>query len=141
MRHAVDRPADRVTPAEVCSIRRETEALCSSLAPDDYGLQSMPEASPARWHLAHTSWFFETFVLAPIGVPPHDARWAELFNSYYDGAGTRFARSERSLLSRPTTGEVMAWRRLVDARLAEAIDDVDPFALTVGLQHEQQHQE
>ena len=81
--------------------RARTEALASRLSPEDQQLQSMPDASPTKWHRAHTTWFFETFVLAAAGAAPVDARYAFLFNSYYEAVGPRHARPKRGLLSRP----------------------------------------
>jgi ergothioneine biosynthesis protein EgtB len=112
-------------------------------------VQSMPDASPVKWHLAHTTWFLETFLLAPRlpGFRPHDERWGLLFNSYYVAAGPRHARAERGLLTRPTVKEVLAWRRAVDERVQSFLATPrgrEPDALAVaelGLQHEQQHQE
>src|SRR3954471_24071093 len=87
-------------------IRAFPEDLCRPLAIEDYVLQSMPDASPAKWHLAHTTWFFETFVLGKLGEPPLDPAYAFLFNSYYDAIGDRHARPRRGMLSRPTVDEV-----------------------------------
>jgi ergothioneine biosynthesis protein EgtB len=109
----------------------------------------MPDASPAKWHLAHTTWFFETFVLGPHrpGFRPYRAEWAPLFNSYYVAAGPRHPRPERGLLTRPTVEEVLAYRRWVEEALAQLLDapaalrpEVEGL-LELGLQHEQQHQE
>jgi ergothioneine biosynthesis protein EgtB len=114
------------------------------------GLQSMPDASPAKWHLAHTTWFFETVVLqahAP-GYQPADARWARLFNSYYEALGPRHPRPQRGLLSRPSVDEVRGYRSAVDSALQHFIADADADSLAaaaplieLGLHHEQQHQE
>jgi ergothioneine biosynthesis protein EgtB len=109
----------------------------------------MPDASPAKWHLAHTTWFFETFVLGPHwpGFRPYRAEWAPLFNSYYVAAGPRHPRPERGLLTRPTVEEVLVYRRWVEEALAQLLDapaaqrpEVEAL-LELGLQHEQQHQE
>jgi ergothioneine biosynthesis protein EgtB len=131
-------------------VRRATEALCEPLAVEDYVIQSMPDASPAKWHLAHTSWFFETFVLAPQ-VPdyrPFHPQFAVLFNSYYNAVGPRWPRPERGQLSRPTVAEVFRYRAYVDEQIAAlfepARDDIlgrVTDTLTLGLHHEQQHQE
>ncbi len=128
------------------SVRGRTASLCAPLSVEDHAVQSMADASPAKWHLAHTSWFFETFVLEPLGQPPHDPRFRVLFNSYYEGAGPRAERARRGLVSRPTLAEVMAYRRAVDDRVAHALetDALDAAALDtveLGLHHEQQHQE
>jgi ergothioneine biosynthesis protein EgtB len=109
-------------------------------------VQSMPDASPAKWHLAHTTWFFEEFVLARFDPAHrwHDERWRVLFNSYYEGVGPRHARPARGLLSRPSLEEVQAWRRSVDERMATWIDKADDESLSttlLGTHHEQQHQE
>src|SRR5580704_636068 len=97
--------------------RARTEELASRLSPEDQQLQSMPDASPAKWHRAHTTWFFETFVLAPAGFAPVDARYGYLFNSYYDAVGPRHARARRGVLSRPTASEIGDYRRIVDERM------------------------
>src|SRR5947207_15420017 len=99
-------------------VRAATEALCAPLAVEDYVVQSMPEASPARWHLAHTTWFFETFVLGRLpGHRPFRDEYGYVFNSYYHGVGERHERPRRGLLSRPTVEEVRAYRRPVAATL------------------------
>lgn len=127
-------------------VRTASAALVDGLAPEDTALQSMPDASPSKWHLAHTSWFFEQFVLArdPAYVP-YDERWNFLFNSYYQSVGPMHARPQRGLLSRPTLAEVLAYRQEVDARvqrlLARTADPAVPPLVTLGLHHEQQHQE
>jgi ergothioneine biosynthesis protein EgtB len=106
----------------------------------------MPDASPVKWHLAHTTWFFETFVLAPYerGFAPFDPAFRYLFNSYYNGVGARHPRPQRGLLTRPSLGQVLEWRRDVDRRVARLLDgpasELAPL-VTLGLQHEQQHQE
>jgi ergothioneine biosynthesis protein EgtB len=130
------------------AVRGATEALAAPLSPEDQQLQSMPACSPTKWHRAHTTWFFETFVLAPCGVPPVDARYSALFNSYYEALGPRHPRPRRGMLSRPSTAEVGAWRREVDARVDRLLATLDAGALakvaplvTLGLAHEEQHQE
>ena len=128
-------------------IRRTTERLCEPLALEDYVVQAMPDASPAKWHLAHVSWFFETFVLRhDAGYRPLDERYAVLFNSYYNGVGAQFERIARGTLSRPTVAEVFAYRAHVDKAmiaLLDHADDLGPLAgvIELGLHHEQQHQE
>lgn len=126
--------------------RARTLALAEPLSDEDAQLQSMPDASPAKWHLAHTSWFFETLVLQPHlpGYRVFDERWPRLFNSYYESLGPRHARPQRGLLSRPSLAEVKAYRRHVDAALADLL----PFApaaaralVELGCHHEHQHQE
>ncbi len=140
-------PADLAT--RVAAVRAFTVGLCASLDPEDMVVQSMPDASPVKWHLAHTTWFFENFLLAPRipGFRPRDRRWGHLFNSYYVAAGTRHPRPERGMLTRPTVREVLEWRREVDEQiqgLLAADPDREPEARAVaelGLHHEQQHQE
>jgi ergothioneine biosynthesis protein EgtB len=131
-------------------IRHQSVALCQPLAVEDYGLQSMPSASPAKWHLAHTSWFFETFLLIPElpGYTPFHRDFQYLFNSYYEAVGQRLPRHQRGLMSRPTVEEVYRYRRHVDAHLVEWLASADQAELTrtapileLGLHHEQQHQE
>jgi ergothioneine biosynthesis protein EgtB len=128
--------------------RHQTEALCEPLATEDYVVQSMPDASPVKWHLAHTTWFFETFVLAPL-VPSYrlfHPQFSLLFNSYYTAVGPRWPRAERGLLSRPTVAEVFRYRAYVDERLTHLLQSARPSpeveARTIlGVNHEQQHQE
>ena len=127
------------------AVRARTLALAAPLSPEDAQLQSMPDASPAKWHLAHTTWFFCRFVLGdtPDAMPPG---WDYLFNSYYVGAGPRHARAERGLVSRPSLADVLAWRRATDERVLErlALGRFDARALDVlllGTHHEEQHQE
>jgi ergothioneine biosynthesis protein EgtB len=132
------------------SVRRFTESLCEGLVTEDYVVQSMPDVSPTKWHLAHTSWFFETFILKPNdpSYQPIDEGYAFLFNSYYVHAGERHCRAQRGYISRPTVAEVYEYRRHVDEaleRLLENADDellatLDPL-VTLGIHHEQQHQE
>jgi ergothioneine biosynthesis protein EgtB len=128
--------------------RNVTQALCAGLSPEDCALQSMPDASPAKWHLAHTSWFFETFILEPglAGYRRFDSSFRVLFNSYYVGIGARHPRAERGLISRPGLAEVYAYRQHVDeavlrwAQTSSAMSEaLDVFEL--GINHEQQHQE
>jgi len=129
-------------------VRRATERLCEPLAVEDYVVQAMPDASPARWHLAHVSWFFETFVLRPHAADYRvlDERYGDLFNSYYNGVGPQFARTARGTLSRPTVSEVFAYRAHVDKAMAALLDDDRRLGdiaavIELGLQHEQQHHE
>ncbi|NNE69930.1 MAG: ergothioneine biosynthesis protein EgtB [Rhodothermales bacterium] len=132
------------------AVRSFTEHLCETLETEDYVIQSMTDCSPIRWHLAHTTWFFETFVLGEFqeGYRPLDPQYAFLFNSYYIQAGERFDRPRRGLLSRPTVAEIYAFRSHVDAAMERflASGDKDVLAraqpvLEIGLNHEQQHQE
>jgi ergothioneine biosynthesis protein EgtB len=128
--------------------RERTERLAAPLSAEDQLLQSMPAASPTKWHRAHTTWFFETFLLEPEGISPVHPRYRMLFNSYYEGIGPRPVRAWRGLLSRPSFDEVAAYRRAVDDRLSELLlkaDDLqlrkyEPLVL-LGVAHEEQHQE
>jgi len=131
------------------SVRMRSQSLVDSLSPEDMMLQSMEDASPAKWHLAHTTWFFEEFILKPHGtdyVSPDD-RFAYLFNSYYVQAGPRHTRSKRGLLSRPDVAEVMAYRSHVDQAMAELLTELRADAQEIrdltelGCHHEMQHQE
>jgi len=127
------------------TVRQRSVSLCAPLTIEDHAIQSMPDASPAKWHLAHTTWFYETFVLAELGQAPHDERWSYAFNSYYDAVGPRVERARRGLMSRPSLEEVLAYRAAVDERVARALDHALAPALQalveLGLHHEQQHQE
>jgi ergothioneine biosynthesis protein EgtB len=127
-------------------VRALSLAIARPLSDADATVQPMPDASPAKWHLAHTSWFFETFVLRDHveGYRLYDPSWAYLFNSYYEGEGERHPRARRGMLSRPSLAEIVAWRNHVDQALLAALPtfDGEPQALVqLGLQHEQQHQE
>ena len=127
-------------------VRRLTEKLCESLEVEDYVVQSMPDVSPTKWHLAHVSWFFETFLLADQpGYRTPDPRYEVLFNSYYNAVGPQHARAERGLLTRPSVAQVMDYRHHVDEamlRLIEGgLDARQQSVLRLGLNHEQQHQE
>lgn len=127
------------------TIRSHSLALIAGLSAEDCAAQAMPDASPQKWHLAHTNWFFETFVLAtadPDYVSP-DPMYRSLFNSYYQSVGCPYPRPQRGLLTRPGLCEVLAWRERVDAAVLRAIDAgrVDAEWVDLGLQHEQQHQE
>jgi ergothioneine biosynthesis protein EgtB len=127
-------------------VRALSLALAADLSDADATAQSMPDASPAKWHLAHTTWFFETFVLRDYvpGYQIFDARWPFLFNSYYEAEGARMARPTRGLLTRPSLDEARAYRAHVEAALEDAWDDLpDPVRALVelGCHHEEQHQE
>jgi ergothioneine biosynthesis protein EgtB len=129
-------------------VRAATTALCESLQPEDLVVQSMPDASPAKWHLAHTTWFFEQFLLKPYlpGYRLFEAQFQYLFNSYYESVGPMYTRSDRGLLTRPTASEVFAYREHVDGymdMLLERLGEDERLLSTIelGLNHEQQHQE
>jgi len=127
-------------------VRSASTALTENLTPEDMMLQSMEDASPAKWHLGHTSWFFETFILREYveGYSPFDPAYQVIFNSYYVSVGERHARNARGLLSRPSSEEVMTYRAHVDASIDAAYDGLEEGAralLELGLHHERQHQE
>jgi ergothioneine biosynthesis protein EgtB len=131
-------------------VRHRTETLCVPLETDDYQVQSVIDASPPKWHLAHVTWFFETFLLKPYfpGYQPLDVRYERLFNSYYNTVGPFHPRAQRHTLSRPTVDEVYAYRAHVDRHMVTLIARCDPAhrasvaeRVTLGLNHEQQHQE
>jgi ergothioneine biosynthesis protein EgtB len=129
------------------AVRARTQALIEGLSEADCQVQSMPDASPLKWHLAHTTWFFETFVLErfAVGFKPFDPAFRVLFNSYYQGVGEQYPRTQRGLVTRPGLREVLAYRAAVDERMAEQLAGRAQPGLealvTLGLQHEQQHQE
>jgi ergothioneine biosynthesis protein EgtB len=126
------------------AVRALSEALVAPLSDADATVQSMPDASPAKWHLAHTCWFFETFVLRDHlpGYRLFDERWPFLFNSYYEAEGPRHPRAARGMLSRPTLADVLAWRAHVDDAMRGVLDRPELAELiALGLAHEQQHQE
>jgi ergothioneine biosynthesis protein EgtB len=143
-------PEKSALRARLSAVREHALVLSAPLSAEDQVVQAMPDASPTKWHLAHTSWFFEAVVLsvhAP-GFKPHDERYARLFNSYYESLGPRHPRPQRGLLTRPTLDEVLAYRRAVDRALLDFIEaaDADTWRaaaplIELGLQHEQQHQE
>ena len=133
--------------AQFLSVRQATLALVKPLSAEDCVVQSMPDASPAKWHLAHTSWFFETFILTAhvAGYQPFNPSFRVLFNSYYHAVGDRHPRLERGMLSRPGLDEVLAYRQHVDAAMvgllgSDVTADVDAL-VELGCHHEQQHQE
>ncbi len=139
------KPFEMGTPADerYRAVRLRTVALCAPLSAEDQQLQPFPDASPTKWHLAHTTWFFEAFVL---GGPPFDPAFEYLFNSYYEAVGPRVERARRGMLSRPGLDRVRAYRDDVDRRIGRALAegrlDADALArLELGLHHEQQHQE
>ena len=127
-------------------VRATSLALVTDLRPEDTVIQSMPDVSPTKWHLAHVTWFFERFVLEPCGVPRFDEHYHYLFNSYYNSVGEMHPRPQRGQISRPTLAEVLDYRAHVDEQMARVIDggrvdDVIRDVLILGLHHEQQHQE
>ena len=148
-----DEPCPSALEALLCryrAVRGQSERLCQPLAVEDYGVQSMPDVSPPKWHLAHVSWFFEAFLLRPFlaGYRPLDERYDHLFNSYYQTHGTPFPRAQRGLLSRPIVAEVYRYRAHVDEAMAALLErppseQAAQIAgrVELGLQHEQQHQE
>jgi len=149
--HAVLGERDRTVLGErYRAVRGLTVKICRPLAVEDHVVQSMPDVSPTKWHLAHTSWFFETFVLEP-GLPGYrspDPLYRSLFNSYYVAVGPRWFRPERGLLSRPTVEQVYAYRKHVNDHMARFLETADEATLTrmapvveLGLHHCQQHQE
>ena len=130
--------------ARYAATRALTEALVAPLSDADATIQSMEDASPAKWHLAHTTWFWETFLLRDRldGYRLYDEDWPFVFNSYYEAEGERIARFSRGMLSRPTLDEIRAWRAHVDAAMAPlfAREELAPL-IELGISHEQQHQE
>jgi len=134
-------------------VRKTTLDLCNHLEPEDFVVQSMPDVSPLKWHLAHTTWFFETFILEALeeDFSPFHPSYHHLFNSYYQTIGSPFARSNRGLLTRPTVNEVRQYRRCIDERIQCLLENLDKMEaqqkitliqrLELGLNHEQQHQE
>jgi ergothioneine biosynthesis protein EgtB len=144
--HAPDAAQSATLGGAYRAVRRATEELCSPLEPEDDVIQTMPDASPVKWHLAHTSWFFETFVLKPYlaGYAEFHPQYAYLFNSYYVAAGPRWPRPERGLLSRPIVADVLRYRQHTDQHVEQVLRRLTPeSAATVllGIHHEQQHQE
>jgi ergothioneine biosynthesis protein EgtB len=143
--------ADRDAAIErFTEIRRESEALTANLTPEDQSIQSMPDVSPTKWHLAHTTWFFETFILTRLDPDYRvfDPAFAYLFNSYYEAVGPRHPRPERGLLSRPSVDVVAAYRDHVSTAMTRLIAEAPVEAwraaaplVELGVQHEQQHQE
>jgi len=131
---------------QLAATRKLTLDLAAPLSDADAAIQPFPDASPAKWHLAHTTWFFETFVLRDhlAGYRPFDKRFAFLFNSYYEGEGPRHARPRRGMISRPSLDDIRAYRAHVDDALQGALPSLPPAALELielGIHHEQQHQE
>jgi ergothioneine biosynthesis protein EgtB len=145
------RPDERTDPAgQFGAIRSFSESLAAPLSAEDQTVQSMPDVSPTKWHLAHTTWFFETFLLSRFdsGYRPFDPAYNYLFNSYYESVGARHPRPQRGLVSRPGVAEIMAYRRHVDGAMGDLLsrdgsarDDGLRALVALGLNHEQQHQE
>ncbi len=145
------RPCVEVLLAEYNAVRRRTVSLSEFLSEEDCCVQSMPDASPVKWHMAHTTWFFETFILERFeaNFKPHHPAFRMLFNSYYNGIGEKHARAARGMLTRPSFDEVLAYRHAIDARMDRTLVKMAgsvSFAelaslIELGLQHEQQHQE
>jgi len=154
--HALRAPEICSTPereallTRLFDVRAATEMLAAPLLPEDQVVQSMPDVSPTKWHRAHTTWFFETFILGPHapGYESVEPAYDYLFNSYYEQVGPRFPRPERGLLSRPTVGEIADYRTAVDRRLGEFLATADEATwnevaslVELGTHHEEQHQE
>lgn len=145
------RPPQQDLHARYDKVRRRSLALAEPLTDEDCGAQSMADASPVKWHLAHTTWFFETFILERMetGFAPFHPAFRVLFNSYYNGIGEKHPRAQRGLLTRPAMAQVRAYRANVDARVVRLLaSDLDAeqraqltMLVTLGLEHEQQHQE
>ena len=130
-------------------VRSHTERLAAPLSPEDQTVQSMPDVSPTKWHRAHVTWFFETFVLADneSGFAPFQDKYWFLFNSYYEAVGPRYARAERGVISRPGAHDVGVYRDNVDTRMRDLVSSLDEGTLhkltdtvQLGFHHEQQHQ-
>ena len=145
--HSGDQKSDLIRRFK--EIRRASEEICEPLEIEDFVIQSMPDVSPMRWHLAHTTWFFETFLLKKYsaGYNPQNKSFEFLFNSYYNSVGKQFPRSQRGLLSRPTVADIFEYRNDVDKLFLEWLSTLDENSseifetVEIGLQHEQQHQE
>jgi len=137
--------AARGTPlaGRFAAVREASERLAAPLSPEDCTIQSMPDASPVKWHLAHTTWFFETFILEPHlpGYRAFDPAYRVLFNSYYNGIGDKHPRPERGMISRPGLEEVLAYRKHVNEAMPRVLDRAPRALVELGLNHEQQHQE
>lgn len=151
---AASQPEQDLTRAELLAryrqVRGASEELCAPLQTEDYVIQAMASASPAKWHLAHVSWFFETFLLEPLaaGHRPFHPQFRHLFNSYYEQVGSMHPRPKRGVLARPTVEEVYRYRAWVDERMVRLLDGARAAdwpeierRLLIGLNHEQQHQE
>lgn len=143
--HTLSREAADV--ARYRAVRRGMTVLAEGLSAEDLGAQSMPDASPGKWHLAHTSWFFEAMILdAQPGYQPVDPRFQQMFNSYYEALGERVARHERGMMTRPSLEEVLAYRREIDRRMVDRLSrgltgGHERYLFNLGLNHDEQHQE
>jgi ergothioneine biosynthesis protein EgtB len=147
--HVSSARAERLL-ARFHELRDFTNSLCAGLEPEDYVVQSMPDVSPTKWHLAHTTWFFETFILKKFvrGYQSEIPEYAYLFNSYYNAAGDMHRRDLRGLISRPTVREAQRYRASIDSHIddllsdpdEQLLDEIEPI-LVLGIHHEQQHQE
>lgn len=140
--------ARSLTAGQFAVTRALSLELAAPLSAEDQIIQSMPDVSPTKWHLAHTTWFFETFILQPhaAGYVAFDPAYGYLFNSYYEGVGARHPRPQRGLLSRPPLADIHAYRAHVDEAMAVLLSDEDLWPtiaplVSLGLHHEQQHQE
>lgn len=147
---AINQPTHEDILSYYTRVRRDSEYLCEPLEIEDYGIQTIPEVSPPKWHLAHTSWFFETLLLKSFngGYREYHPKFAILFNSYYDTIGTYHPRDQRGVLSRPSVDEIYRYRKYVDSAMHELLSQEnnlhrqDIISRTIlGLNHEQQHQE
>lgn len=147
MTPATETPESILIDEEFCRVRQQSEALCEPLSPEDMMVQSCEEASPAKWHLAHTTWFFETFILSEYlpGYREFDPNYRWLFNSYYNAVSDQPEKKLRSSFSRPGVENIFRYRRHVEERIRQLLESkLEPEALrriTLGLNHEQQHQE
>lgn len=147
LRELRDAPVSNELCKRYQSVRSRTERLVAPLSPEDMVVQSMPDASPAKWHIAHTTWFFETFLLSPNleGYAPFDPAFNYLFNSYYEAVGPRHPRPQRGLMTRPAVDQVLAYRKHVDAHMAKllmaGVSSELCSLIELGLAHEEQHQE
>lgn len=143
-------PESAALSASFARVRDASESLAAPLSSEDQAIQSMPDVSPTKWHLAHTTWFFETFILKPYAghYRVFDPAYAYLFNSYYEAEGERHPRAERGLLSRPSSSDVLRYRRHVTAAIHDLLANADQRTwsrieplMTLGIAHEEQHQE
>ncbi len=148
MEHTVTHFDTRLLLAKYKKIRMQSEHLCSPLETEDYVVQPIPDVSPPKWHLGHTTWFFETFILLPnfSGYKEFNAQYNFVFNSYYETVGARVLRTDRGNLSRPSVADIYAYRAYVDEQMEvflenSVLSDEVSAVLELGLNHEQQHQE